>query len=145
MFSIFLSLFAVLLYISLRNLETNGQAELNPQVLTQGFVIAIFTFLTSVFVADRIANLIQNFKINYHYKLRVNVPSVGTVYVIRMLDRETCICSKDPNLGYKGSKSTKNSYLIPKEDIMKLPLTITKQTKPKKTFFEKFMSQNPNM
>lgn len=35
--------------------------------------------------------------------------------------------------------SNKNSFLIPKEDMMGLPITITKQTKPKKSFIKKLI------
>lgn len=139
MFSIILAFIGVVLFMTLKNSGINNQSELDAEILVQGLGIAIITFLISVFIVGHLARWFQNFRMKYHYKFRVDIPSVGPVYVISMLDKEVCICSKDPNLGYRGSKSTKSSYLIAKEDIMRLPLTITKQTKPKKTKLEKFI------
>lgn len=139
MFSFILSLMGAAIFLALKDLETNGQTGLNTQVFGEGLGIAIITFIISIFIVDRLSSLVQNFRIKHHHKFRVNIPSVGTVYIIGMLDKETCICSKDPNLSFKGIESTKESYLIPKADIMMHPLVITKHIKPEKRFLNKLI------
>lgn len=86
MFSIFLSITGVFLFIIWNTSLIGQKTALDSTVLGQGLGIAIITFLTSVFVVDRAANLVQNFRIKYHYKLRINMPSVGYIYLIGMLD-----------------------------------------------------------
>lgn len=140
-FSFIISIMFLSLFISYQDLNHNGEATTNPEILTQGISISLLIFIILLFILGRVAKWFQNYRIKYHYKYKVDIPDIGTVYIIRMLNKDVCICSEDPNFEYRESKDKrrkKNTFLIPFDEILKQPLIKEKITKVKQTNFEKF-------
>lgn len=142
MFSFVISIAFLSFFISYQDTKLDGEATTNSEILAQGLLIALFIFIVLLFMLGRVAKWHQNYRVKYHYKYKVDIPDIGTVYIIRMLNKDVCICSEDPNFEFRGSKDKKRrkkkTFLIPFDDILKQPLVKVKVTKSKQTNFEKF-------
>ena len=58
-----------------------------------------------------------------HYLMltyKVNIADLGEVYLIKMLDRETSICSPEADLGL--DDLSEETFLVKMDDLMKLPI-----------------------
>ncbi|RLJ89916.1 hypothetical protein [Planococcus citreus] len=142
MFSFVISIAFFSFFISYQDTKLNGEAISKPEILAQGISLALFIFIIFLFMSGRVAKWFQNYRVKYHYKYKVDIPNIGTVYIIRMLNKEVCICSEDPNFEFRGSKDKrkrkKKTFLIPFSEILRQPLIKEKITKVKQTNFEKF-------
>lgn len=101
--------------------------------LVWGATIFIFILV----MTSPAVNWINNFLIKHHYKYKVKLPEKNIyVYIIRMHDKDTCICSINPNIEY----NNKGTYtLIPMQEIMGNTLRQVKIQKPKRTNWSKFL------
>ncbi|KAB2329431.1 hypothetical protein [Bacillus mesophilum] len=98
------------------------------------FLINLALFLLAVPV---IIMWIVNFCFKSHYKYKFHHDDLGDLYIIRMLDQETCICSTDANLMY--TEDPNEYYLIPLEKVKDKKLIQEKITKPNRKFWQNLM------
>ena len=110
----------------------------NSEELSSAVAIAIGVFLFCFTSLGRSAKLVNNFFVKYHYKFKVNLPDVGDAYILRMLNTEVCICSKDPSAEFK--VSGKKYYLVSVNSIMQRPMSKIKLRKPKQSVLQKFFN-----
>lgn len=116
------------------NARENFQIKTTEMTSALGWGITFF--LISLLLTSPLIKWIDNFIIKTHFKYKV-VPSeeIGEVYIIRMYDKDTCICSKNPNAEF----SQHNDYiLIAMQEIMGKNLLQEKVTKPSRTVLSKF-------
>lgn len=97
--------------------------------------IAIITFIVSFVFSIFYAKPISNFVIKEKAMYNVCLEGLGKLYIIKMLDHETCICSYDAhtNLNNLGTQI----YLVKMEDLIKLPLSKEIVTIPSRSFYKK--------
>lgn len=138
MLSLILAFEAFCIFTFVALLLDAGQTELTSKIIGSALATAFGVFLLCLASLDKLAQLYQNFFIKDHYKFRVTLSGIGDVFIIRMLNAETCICSKDPNAGFK--ENSKRIYLIPIQDIMREPLLKTKHPKLPKTLKQKILN-----
>jgi hypothetical protein len=104
--------------------------------LTSALVLGITSFIISLMLISPLIRWIDNFFIKNHikYKVVLNEES-GPVYILRMHDQDTCICSKNPN----AELSEQGEYILIKmEDLMGKNLVEEKVTKPSRSAWSKF-------
>lgn len=92
-------------------------------------------FICCLFSLGSIIRLIQNFLISHHFKYKVNLVDIGEVYILKMMNQETCICSKDPNAYFRSDNQ--EFILINLDNIKQQPLTRWEIKKPKQSFLKK--------
>lgn len=61
------------------------------------FALALVIFICCLISLGTIEKVVQNFFIKHHFKYKVTLNNFGEVYILRMMNQEICICSKDPN------------------------------------------------
>lgn len=98
-------------------------------------IIAISTFMVSFVLFIFYAKPIGNFLIKEKAMYKVYLEELGELYIIKMLDHETCIYSYDAhiNLNNLGSQI----YLVKMGDLIKLPLSKEIVTIPSRSFYKK--------
>lgn len=108
----------------------------NPsEVFGMAAAIVIVVFIVCFLSIGTIVKWIHNFLIKEYFKFQINLPEIGDVYIIRMLNKEVCICSNDSSI--ESDTPDKNSYLVSMDSIIHQPITKRKFTKPKKTVIQK--------
>lgn len=135
MLSFILFIESFLIFIIVAILSGNNQAATDPETLGTALALGIGVFLLSILSLGRIIKWYQNIFIKRHYKFRITLPSGEYVYIIRMLNSEICICSKDPDAGFK--ENTKKTFLVPVQNITEKPLVKISFPKPKQTWIQK--------
>lgn len=100
--------------------------------------IAVYSMIISAFIfgigVKRVGNFITKEKIIY----KVDIPDLGEVYLIKMLDREICICSKDAHLNL--NDPSEETFLVKMDDLMKLPLLKESIPVPTRNVYQKLFS-----
>lgn len=132
-FLLFIEVFVIYIIISL--ISGNKEAITDPNTLTTALAISFSFFILSLLSLGRIIKWYQNFFIKKHSKFRITLPDGVEVYIIRMLNSDICICSKDHDAGFK--EDTKRTYLVPVENILEKPLRKISFPKPKQTWIQK--------
>lgn len=98
-------------------------------------IIAISTFMfTSIFLifsVKPISNFITKEKAMY----KVCIEDLGELYIIKMLDPETCICSYDAHTNL--NDLSLKIFLVKIEDLIKLPLEKEIVPVPSRSFYKK--------
>lgn len=82
--------------------------------------ISITTFLISSVLILFYAKPVRNIMIKDRIMYKVNLDDLGELYIIKMLDQETCICSPNSNIDLNDSNS--QIYLIKMDNLMKIPI-----------------------
>jgi hypothetical protein len=104
--------------------------------------LAILWFILGLMFIGFLTSILSNIFARYHYKYKVNVPGTGDVYILKMMNQDICICSKDPNSEIKQDDS--ESYLFSIEDIKCKPINKVKIQKPQ-SYIQKLIKYNsPN-
>ncbi|ALC92075.1 hypothetical protein AM500_21480 [Bacillus sp. FJAT-18017] len=124
-------------YLAIKVNERN-EFRLETSEIAFSSIWGIILFLILILITSPIMNWINNFKIKYHFKYKVSLPEEDLqIYIIRMHDKDTCVCSKNPNIEY----NNKGVYiLIPMQNIMGKNLKQIRIKKPKRTFWSKFFN-----
>lgn len=123
------------IFITWKVFTEKGKTTIGMNELSTAFGFAIVIFICSLISLGTIIRLIQNFFFKHHYKYKVNFPDIGEVYILSMMNKEICICSKDPNANMKISNEA--SFLIKLDTVLEQPLIKKKILKPQKTFIQK--------
>lgn len=132
-FFLFVESFAIFIVIAV--LRGNNKAATDPTTLGTALALGIGVFLLSIFSLGRIIKWYQNIFVKRHFKFRHTLPNGEYVYIIQMLNSEICICSKDPNAGFK--ENSKKTFLVPLQNMMEKPLIKISFPKPKLTWKQK--------
>lgn len=135
MLSFFLFIESFALFILIAVLGGNNQAATEPTTLGTGLALGTGVFLLSILSLGRIIKWYQNIFVKRHFKFRITLPNGEYVYIIRMLNSEICICSKDPDAGFK--ENSKKTFLVPVQNIMEKPLIKISFPKPKQSMKQK--------
>lgn len=133
---LFIETFVIFIIIAI--VRGNSHAVTDSTTLGTALVAATGLFLLSLLSLGRIIKWYQNFCVKRHYKFKVTLPVIGEVYIIRMFNKDICICSKDPNADFK--ENTKKTYLIPIESIMNQPIIKISFPKPNQSSFQKIFN-----
>lgn len=97
----------------------------------------VFWFLCSLVFLYPLLRLIDSFFIKFHYKYKIELETIGPVYIVKMLNPETCICSKDPNV--KFSEENEEFYLVKMEALTQQKLLKEKIQKPKRSVWKRII------
>lgn len=98
--------------------------------------LALIIFICCLVTLGTVERIIQNFSIKYHYKFKVKLDTESEeVYILRMMNDEICICSKNPNSDLV--KNDSESIFVKLDDLINKPLIKEKIEKPKLTFIQK--------
>lgn len=138
MLSLILGTLSALIYLMIHLDMSNDKSVFNSEELSLAVALAIGVFLFCIISLGRLAKLVNNFFVKYHYKFKVNLPGIGDAYILRMLNTEVCICSKNPSSEFK--VSSKKYYLVSVNSIMERPLSKIKLRKPKQSVFQKLFN-----
>lgn len=113
----------------------------NKGISDESLTLAVYSwiglFIFFMIFLGFVVRMVDNLFIKHHYKYKVSIPGIGEVYILSMLNNEICICSFDPNINLK--TSDKESFLIEKSTIIKLPIVKEKIPKPEKSFLRKLI------
>ncbi|WP_298468974.1 hypothetical protein [uncultured Psychrobacillus sp.] len=102
------------------------------------FGIALVIFICCLISLGTIERFVQNFLIMHHFKYKVTLNNFGDVYILRMMNQEVCICSKDPNVVFLRNDDIE-SILVKVDDLLLKPLTKERLQKPNKSFWQKVL------
>lgn len=83
-------------------------------------IIAVNTFIISLVFLGGIIKVIRNFVAKTDIKYKVVTKDLGELFLIKMLDKDICICSKSAQIDL--NNTTEEIYLIKIDDFTKLPL-----------------------
>lgn len=95
----------------------------------------LFIFIISFSFSALYAKSISNFFIKEKTVYKVCLDDLGELYIIKMLDHQTCICSYNVHADLDSLDS--QIYLIKMEDLLKLPLSEEVVTKEPRSFLQK--------
>lgn len=134
MFSLIIA-FAVAYSAIMLRVNTKVDYQIEMIDITFSLEIATWTFVTLLLITSPVMKWIDNFFIKTHIKYKV-IPSeeIGEVYILRMHDKDTCICSKDPNTE---SFEEGKYVLISTQDILGKNLVEEILSKPSRSFLSK--------
>jgi hypothetical protein len=135
-FSLIMS-FAIAYYSLVLKVHTEGNFQIETQELTSALVLGITSFIILLMLIPTLIRRIENFFFKNHIKYKVVLTEEdGPVYILRMHDQDTCICSKNPNADF----SEPGEYiLISKQDLMGKILTEEKIPKPPRSAWSKLI------
>lgn len=117
-------------------IKVNSRGDFGTSEITSAIVLGVSYFIIFILITPPLIKWVDNFFIKTHIKYKVVLPNeIGAVYIIRMHDKDTCICSKDPN-----AEASQNSEytLISMQEILGKSLLEEKIAKPPRTFYSKF-------
>ncbi|WP_066065279.1 hypothetical protein [Neobacillus soli] len=122
------------LYI-LWNLTLNKKTA---ETANWNFAIALsfVIFICCLFTLGTVEKVIQNFIIQSHYKYKISL-EIGDVYILRMMNEQLCICSKDPNADFL--RNDTESILVKVEDLIEKPLIREKHQIPSRSFWQRIL------
>lgn len=126
------------IYITWKLYIEKEKAILEMNNWNSAIALAIIIFICCLFSLGTLIRLIQNFFIKYQFKYKTNLSDIGEVYILGMMNKEVCICSKDPNANWNMSNST--SFLINLDSVMRQPLIKEKIPKPQKSTIQKLIN-----
>lgn len=103
--------------------------------ITSSLAIAFWIFVTLLLITSPVIRWIDNFLIKTQIKYKVLLSEeIGEVYILRMHDKDTCICSKDPNAE---SSRDCNFFLVSTQELLGKKLSEEKLPKPSRSFASK--------
>lgn len=101
------------------------------------FALSLVIFICCLISLGTIEKIVQHFFIKHHYKYKVTLNNFGEVYILRMMNQEICICSKDPNADLV--RNNVESVLVKVDDLILMPLTKERLQRPSKSFWQKLL------
>jgi len=102
------------------------------------FALALVIFICCLISLGTIEKVVQNFFIKHHFKYKVTLNNFGDVYILRMMNQEICICSKDPNAAFVRDDDIQ-SILVKVDELILKTLTKERHQKPNKSFWQKLL------
>ncbi|WP_316572059.1 hypothetical protein [Neobacillus sp. YIM B06451] len=96
-----------------------------------GFVVFICCLIT----LGAIEKVIQNLVLKSHTKYKVTLENIGEVYILKMMNEQLCICSKNPNADFY--RNDIESILVRLEDLIQKPLIRVEIEVPKRPVLKK--------
>jgi hypothetical protein len=141
LFSLIMALGTSYFSLAIR-LNSKQDFEITASVITSLLFLAGIVFLVLLLITSPLINWVNNFFIKNHFKYKVSIPddNIGEVYILRMHDNDTCICSKDPNAEFPkyNSELQPDPYiLIPMELVLKKNLILEQIPKPNRSVWSK--------
>ncbi|WP_214749260.1 hypothetical protein [Exiguobacterium sp. E.VS.2] len=106
--------------------------------MTNTILIFIGVFFITWILLMLYREIITNLLIKNKIMLKVSIENLGEVYIIKMFDPATCICSKDAHVDLNDSSHP--IYLVRMEDLIKLPITKEIVVIPPKKFYQKLFN-----
>jgi len=97
--------------------------------------IAISTFIIIFILLIISSKKLSNFFVKNKTVFKVSIENLGEVYIIKMFDHTTCICSKNAFVNL--NDSNQQLYLVRIEDMMKLPITKEIVSIPTRSIYQK--------
>ena len=101
------------------------------------FALLFVILICCLISLGTIEKVFHNFLIKHHYKYKVNLNDFGEVYILRMMNEEICICSKDSNADFVDQDV--ESLLVKLDDLIQRPLIKERIQKPNKSFWQKMI------
>lgn len=103
------------------------------------FSITLIIFIICLAITGTIERLIQNFCIKHDFIFKVTFTDVniGEVYILKMLNAEICICSKNANANLS---DTGELFLVKLDDLMKLSLSKEQVQKTEQSTIQKLFN-----
>lgn len=124
--------FAIEYFYLLIKINMRDNHQIGSQDLQSALVWGTLLFIFFLMMTPTLLTWINNFCIKRHIKYKIVLEGIGPVFIIRMHDKDTCICSKDANAIF----SQEGTFiLVPMEEIMKNELIPKKITKPNRSFW----------
>ena len=106
------------------------------------FALALFSFILCLMFISIFQPLYLWIFSRYHYKYKIYIEGIGDIYILKMMNQDVCICSKDPNADFKQGDS--DSFLLKLDDLMKKPLIKLRIQRPQ-SYIQKLIKYNaPN-
>ncbi|KSU47662.1 hypothetical protein AS033_15520 [Exiguobacterium indicum] len=105
---------------------------------TKIILIAMSIFFIAWILLILYSNFLANLLVKNKTMYKVFLEGLGEVYILKMLNHETCICSKDAHANLNNLKH--QIYLVRIEDLIKLPLTQEIVSLPSQSFYQKLFS-----
>ncbi|WP_214770844.1 hypothetical protein [Exiguobacterium sp. s133] len=105
---------------------------------TNTIVIALILFFTFWVLLILYSKLLTNLLVNNKTMYKVSIEGLGDVYILKMLNHETCICSKDAHANLDDLNH--QIHLVRIEDLIKLPITKEVVTLPSQSFYQKLFN-----
>jgi hypothetical protein len=133
----FIMAFAFSYFYLVINSNTSGHLQIGTSEITSAIVWGIWVFLIFLMVTSPLLKWIDNFFIKNHLKYKVILSEDKAFYIIRMHDKDTCICSKNPNAEfvYQGEY-----MLISMQEILGKRLVEEKVPKPPRSTWSKIFN-----
>lgn len=97
--------------------------------------IAVNTMVISAFILGIVVKRVGNFITKEKTMYKVDIPGLGEMYLIKMLDRETCIFSPDAHLNLEDPSEA--PFLVKMDDLMKLPILKESVPAPTRSVYQK--------
>ncbi|WP_223638888.1 hypothetical protein [Planococcus sp. 4-30] len=110
-------------------------ASINWELATS---IAVNTLVISAFILGIGMKKVSNFITKEKTMYKVNIADLGEVYLIKMLDRETCICSPEADLDL--DDLSEETFLVKMDDLMKLPILKEIVPVPTRSIYQKLFN-----
>ncbi|WP_047392529.1 hypothetical protein [Exiguobacterium sp. s168] len=105
---------------------------------TNTFLIAMSIFFSSWILLILYSKFLTNLLVKNKTMYKVSIEGLGYVYILKMLNHETCICSKDAHANLNDLNH--QIHLVRIEDLIKLPITKEVVTLPSQSFYKKLFN-----
>ncbi|MCT4791052.1 MULTISPECIES: hypothetical protein [Exiguobacterium] len=106
--------------------------------MTSTILMSVGIFFIAWLLSMLYRRMITNILIKNKTMLKVSIENLGEVYIIKMFDSTTCICSKDPHVDL--NKSNDPIYFVRIEDLIKLPITKEVVVLPPRSIYHKLFN-----
>lgn len=106
--------------------------------MTSTVLIFLGIFLITWILSILYRRMITDLLIKNKTMLKVSIENLGEVYIIKMFDSTTCICSKDAQVDL--NESNDPIYFVRIEDLIKSPITKEKIALPTRSIYQKLFN-----
>ena len=97
--------------------------------------LAVYSMIISAFIFGIGIKKVNNFMAKEKIMYKVDIPGLGGLYLIKMLDRETCIFSANAHLNLEDP--SEETFLVKMDDLMKLPILKESVPVPTRSVYQK--------
>lgn len=97
--------------------------------------IAVYSMIISAFIFGIGLKTVGNFIAKEKTMYKVDIPGLGEMYLIKMLDQETCIFSTNAHLNLEDP--SEDPFLVKMDDLMKLPILKESIPLPTRSVYQK--------
>lgn len=105
---------------------------------TKTIVIAMSVFFSARILLILYSKFLTNLLVKNKTMYKVSIEGLGDVYILKMLNPETCICSKDAHANLNNLKH--QIHLVRIDDLIKLPITKEIVSLPSTGFYTKLFN-----